>query len=112
MEAASPSTAGTLLLLARQQAGLTQRELAERAGVTQSEIARIESGKREPSIPTIQRILAGAGLELRFRLMALDDHDQVLSVREERHSSTERADELARHRRNVAAAVAANAKSR
>jgi len=62
MDAASPSTAGNLLLLARQQAVLSQRELVERAGVTQSETARIESGKREPSIPTIQRILAGAGL--------------------------------------------------
>lgn len=112
MDAPSPSTAGNLLLLARQQAGLSQRELAERAGVTQSEIARIESGKREPSIPTIQRILAGAGLELRFRLMPRDDHDQVLNAREEGHrSSAERAGEFARHRRNVEA-VAANAKSR
>jgi len=111
MATASPSTAGNLLLLARQQAGISQRELAERAGVTQSEIARIESGKREPSIPTIQRILAGAGLEIRFRLMPRDDHDQVLNAREEHRSSAERAVEFARHRRNVAA-VAENAKSR
>ena len=111
MDAASPSTAGNLLLLARQQAGLSQRELAERAGVTQSEAARIESGKREASIPTIQRILAGAGLEIRFRLMPLDDHDQVLSASEERRSSAERARKLAGHRRNVAA-VAANATPR
>jgi len=109
MTTASPTTAGTLLVLARQQAGLSQRELAERAGVTQSEIARIESGRREPSIPTIQRILAGAGLEIRFRLAPLDDHDQVLSDRDERRSTAERARELARHRRNVAV-VAANAK--
>ena len=105
------TTAGTLLILARQEAGLSQRELAERAGVTQSEIARIESGKREPSIPTIQRILAGAGLELRFRLMPLDDHDQVLTDRSERLSPSERSAELVRHRSNVAA-VAANAKGR
>jgi transcriptional regulator with XRE-family HTH domain len=111
MTTTSPSTAGNLLLLARQQSGLSQRELAERAGVTQSDIARIESGKREPSIPTIQRILAGAGLELRFRLMPLDDHDQVLTTIEERRTSEERAGELARHRRNVRA-VAANAKPR
>ena len=111
MTTASTSTAGNLLLLARQQAGLSQRELAERAGVTQSEVARIESGNREPSIPTIQRILAGAELELRFHLMPLDDHDQVLRTREERRSSADRAGELVRHRRNVGA-VAANAKSR
>ena len=55
--------------MAREQAGLSQRKLAERAGMTQSEIARIESGNPEPSIPTLQRLLAGAGLELRFRLV-------------------------------------------
>ncbi|TML42262.1 MAG: helix-turn-helix transcriptional regulator [Actinobacteria bacterium] len=84
----APTTASALLLLAREQAGLSQRELAERAGVTQSEIARIESGKREPSIPTIQRILAGAGLELRFRLAPLEDHDQVLAARQARRSTS------------------------
>src|SRR5664280_1099634 len=111
METASPSTAGTLLVLARPAHAGKVPLVGERAGVTQSEIARIESGKREPSIPIIQRILAGAGLELRFRLVPLDDHDQVLSTREESRSSAERAGELARHRRNVAA-VAANAKPR
>ena len=79
--------------------------------MTQSEVARIELGKREPSIPTIQRILAGAELELRFHLMPLDDHDQVLRTREERRSSADRADERVRHRRNVGA-VAPNAKPR
>jgi len=48
-------------------------------------------------------------LEIRFRLAPLDDHDQVLSDRDERRSTAERARELARHRRNVAV-VAANAK--
>jgi transcriptional regulator with XRE-family HTH domain len=67
----APTTASALLQLARQRAGLSQRELAEQAGVSQSEIARIESGKREPSIPTLQRILAGSRLELRFRLAPL-----------------------------------------
>jgi transcriptional regulator with XRE-family HTH domain len=109
MPSTPPTTAGTLLLLARQQAGLSQRELAERAGVAQSEIARIESGNREPSIPTIQRILAGAGLEVRFRLMPLDDHDEVLRARDQRRSPLERTAKTSRHRRNVAA-FAANAK--
>lgn len=65
----APTTAAELLLRARQEAGLSQRELADKAGVAQPEIARIESGKREPSIPTIRRIVAGAGLELRLRLV-------------------------------------------
>ncbi|HEY1652243.1 MAG TPA: helix-turn-helix transcriptional regulator [Acidimicrobiales bacterium] len=102
MVKAPPTTANAFLQRARFEAGLSQRELAERAGVTQPEIARIESGNREPSIPTLQKILAGAGLELRFRLAPIDDHDRVLAARHARRSS--KADNAAveeRHRRKV-----------
>jgi transcriptional regulator with XRE-family HTH domain len=97
----APTTAGALLLLAREETGLSQRGLAEQAGVSQSEIARIETGKREPSIPTIQRILAGAGLELRFHLAPLDEHDKVMATRQSRRSPSERVAADSRHRRNV-----------
>lgn len=87
--------------MAREESGLSQRELAERAGVAQSEIARIESGNREPSIPTLQRIVAGAGLEIRFRLAARDDHDQVLTARQAGRSATLKASAAARHANNM-----------
>jgi transcriptional regulator with XRE-family HTH domain len=106
-----PTTASAFLKLARLEAGLSQRELAEEAGVSQSEIARIESGQREPSIPTLQKILAGAGKELRFRLAELDDHDRVLAARHAGRSKFERAAVEQRHRRNVAK-FAANVKKR
>jgi transcriptional regulator with XRE-family HTH domain len=109
-EAAKTVAAG-LVVMAREEAGLSQRELAERAGVAQSEIARIESGNREPSIPTLQRILAGAGLELRFRLAPIDDHDQVLASREAPRSGQQKRTAAARHAHNVAQ-FAANAKRR
>jgi transcriptional regulator with XRE-family HTH domain len=101
MTSTPPTTASAFLQLARLEAGLSQRELAERAGVAQSEIARIESGKREPSIPTLQKILAGAGLELRFRLAPLDDHDQVLAARHAGRNKAEKAAVEQRHRRNI-----------
>ena len=69
------TVAGSLIWQARTDAQLTQRELAEAAGVPQSTIAAIESGRRQPSIPLLQRILHGAGKDLRFVLAALDDHD-------------------------------------
>ena len=106
-----PTTASAFLKLARLEGGLSQRELAERAGVSQSEIARIESGQREPSIPTLQKILAGAGKELRFRLVELDDHDRVLAARHARRSRSEKAAVDQRHRRNVAKFAATSAKS-
>ena len=40
----------------RERRGLTQRELAERVGTTQSAIARLESGGISPSLPTLDRI--------------------------------------------------------
>ena len=105
------TVAAGLVLMAREEAGLSQRELAERAGVAQSEIARIESGKREPSIPTLQRILAGAGVELRFRLAPVDDHDQMLASRDERRGDRQKVAAAARHAKNVAE-FRANARKR
>ncbi len=45
------------LRMLRKRAGLTQRELAERAGVSQSLIARIEAGKVDPRLSTYRKIL-------------------------------------------------------
>ena len=50
------------LRAARRQAGVTQRELARRAGVPQSTVARIESGILEPRADTAERIAAALGL--------------------------------------------------
>jgi transcriptional regulator with XRE-family HTH domain len=87
--AGSQAAAG-LVRLARSRAGLTQRQLAERAGVPQSVIARIESGARQPTIPTLERVLAGAGVEIRYRLEPVDDHDRVLSAGHARRSQADR----------------------
>jgi len=42
----------------RRAAGLTQKQLAERAGVSQSLIARIERGTVDPRFSTVRRIVA------------------------------------------------------
>jgi transcriptional regulator with XRE-family HTH domain len=54
-----------VLRQARKRAGLTQRELADRAGVPQSQVARIESGAVVPRVDTLDRLLevCGEGLE-------------------------------------------------
>ena len=46
---------------ARARAGLTQAELAERMGTSQSAIARLESGKGHPSVATLERLAAATG---------------------------------------------------
>lgn len=83
--------AANLLKLARIKAGVSQRELARRADVPQTMISRIEAGKQQPSLPTLSRILAAIDLDLRIRLEAYDDHDDVLDRRDAKLSKRERA---------------------
>jgi transcriptional regulator with XRE-family HTH domain len=75
-----PTLASALVVSARQQSGLTQAELAERAGVSRSAISEIEHGKRDPGLEYLQRLLRSAGLDLLTRLVAHDDHDDVLKA--------------------------------
>ncbi|TAM71130.1 MAG: XRE family transcriptional regulator [Microbacteriaceae bacterium] len=55
-----PGTAPQLLRAAREDAQLTQRELARRSGVQQSHIAAIESGTRTVSPELLVRLLRAA----------------------------------------------------
>lgn len=57
-------TAGSLLRRARTDAGSSQRELAKRAGVTQSVIAAYETGSREPSLATLAALVEATGFSL------------------------------------------------
>lgn len=50
---------------ARAQAGLTQEELAERMGTSQSAIARLESGRSRPTTTTLAKLAAATGTKLR-----------------------------------------------
>jgi transcriptional regulator with XRE-family HTH domain len=63
---------------ARKRAGLTQRELASRAGTTQSAVARIEAGRTSPTLEHLTRLVRACGFDLYVRLAALDDHDWSL----------------------------------
>ena len=53
---------------ARRRAGLTQAVLAERTGVPQSTVSRIESGARTPSTAMVERLVAATGYEIRIGL--------------------------------------------
>lgn len=59
---------GALLREARTRAGLTQAELALRAGTTQSVISAYESGRRQPALPTLARLVEASGQELEVRV--------------------------------------------
>jgi ribosome-binding protein aMBF1 (putative translation factor) len=58
------------LLRARLRAGLSQAELAERMGTSQSAIARLESGQTLPSTKTLLRFAEATGSKIKLRLLA------------------------------------------
>lgn len=56
--------AARLLRTARRRAGLSQRDLVAVAGVPQPAIARIESGRVQPRVDTLDRLLEACGWDL------------------------------------------------
>jgi transcriptional regulator with XRE-family HTH domain len=85
-----PSPAAALLQLARLKAGMSQRELAERASVPTTMISAYERDKRQPSLETLLRLLHAAGFELTMELEPHDPHDDVLAALEDTRSVDER----------------------
>ena len=58
----------SLLIEARTRSKLTQAELAEKMGTSQSTIARLESGKGKPSLSTLRRLAKATGMRLKISL--------------------------------------------
>ena len=56
------------LIAARTQAGLTQADVAERMGTTQSTVARLEGGNAAPSLRSLQRYAHAVGCRAVVRL--------------------------------------------
>lgn len=56
------------LIAARNRAGLTQGQVAQRMGTTQSVIARLESGRRAPSMRSVQRYADALGCRAVVRI--------------------------------------------
>jgi HTH-type transcriptional regulator/antitoxin HipB len=52
----------------REELGWSQRQLAERAGMTQPGVARFEAGGTTPTIPVLERLAHALGLQLTVTL--------------------------------------------
>lgn len=64
-----------LLREARLRAGLSQAELARRAGKQRSAIGRWERGEVQPSFETLRELVRACGLDIGYGLYKYDDHD-------------------------------------
>lgn len=62
-----------LIYEARRRAGLTQAELARRAGTSQSAVARWERGEVKPSLERLRELIRACGLELTLGIASYDD---------------------------------------
>lgn len=62
------------LMEARTGQNLTQKELAERTGIAQTEISRIENGTRNPSVKVLQRLAEGMGMYLQVSFVPKEDY--------------------------------------
>jgi transcriptional regulator with XRE-family HTH domain len=76
------SMSGRMVREARRRAGLTQRQLSAKAGIPQETIARIERGRVDPRVHTLDRLLEGCGhgLESMPRLGIGVDRTQIRAL--------------------------------
>ncbi len=72
--------AARLLMQARKSAGMSQRELADRAKTTQAAVARIEGGRTSPALNTLARLINAAGFDLHIELAARPQTDAIIEA--------------------------------
>jgi HTH-type transcriptional regulator / antitoxin HipB len=63
----------------RTECGLSQRQLAELLGVSQSVVARLEAGGVEPRLSTLDRVAKALGVELEVRFLTTPTEEQAVS---------------------------------
>ena len=56
---------------ARISQNMTQKELAERTGINQADISKLENGTRNPSLKLLKRLAAGMGMTLKIEFIPL-----------------------------------------
>jgi predicted transcriptional regulator len=54
---------------ARNSQNITQKELAERTGINQADISKIENGTRNPSVNLLKRLAEGMGMSLKIEFV-------------------------------------------
>ncbi len=76
------SMAGRMVREARRRAKLTQRQLAAKSGIPQETIARIERGRADPRVNTLDRLLEACdlGLDVMPRLGIGIDRTQIQAL--------------------------------
>jgi transcriptional regulator with XRE-family HTH domain len=101
-----------LIREARRRAGITQAELATRAGTTQSAIARLEAGRSAPTLEHLDHLVRCCGFEVAVQLLPVDDATWAQARANLARSPEERIRSLLAADRLVQAGRAARARKR
>lgn len=67
---------GARVKVARERAGLNQSQVAERSGLPQSHISRIENGVHSPSRKTLEKLASALGIDI-SELDSINERDSV-----------------------------------
>jgi transcriptional regulator with XRE-family HTH domain len=95
------SYGGNLIREARRRAGLTQAELAARAGTFQPAVARWESGSTAVSLDDVIRLIRLCALDLELHIVPRDDSDLAQAARLAHLSGQQRLDRHTRLARQL-----------
>lgn len=77
---------GAQLQVAREQAGMTQQQVAERMGTQKSAISRLENNAGDVRLSTLQRYAEAVGRRLVIEVAALEEEAKPAPVRKPRKS--------------------------
>lgn len=71
----SEFTVARKVIALRKASGLNQRDFAERIGIKQPQLARIESGKQIPKLETLTKLASGAGYAVEIHFVPIKDKE-------------------------------------
>ena len=72
LERSSRDEFALVVLSLRSAVGISQRELAVRAGITQPEVCRLERAEVQPLWETVQRVFGALGVEVTLKVTSKD----------------------------------------
>ena len=59
----------SVIVDARTSQNMTQKEFAERTGINQADISKLENGTRNPSVNLLKRLADGMGMALKIEFV-------------------------------------------
>ena len=60
-----------VMIDARVQQNMTQKDLSAKTGITQADISRIENGTRNPSLSMVKKLAQGLGMQLKLEFVPM-----------------------------------------